>query len=105
MENTTGLSTSLWDWKGLRVDKISFEGVTFDAVDTLPKELPQKVDTPLDPQAVRASLRRLFASGRYKDISVRGIRNSTVSTSSTFTCLEMARRDEKRYASVANLKA
>jgi outer membrane protein insertion porin family len=74
-DNTTGLSTSLWDWKGLRVEKILFEGVTFDATDTLPKELPQKVDTPLDPQAIRASLRRLFASGRYKDISVRGVRN------------------------------
>ena len=44
-ENATGLSTSLWDWKGLRVEKILFEGVTFDATDTLPKELPQKVDT------------------------------------------------------------
>ncbi len=58
----------------MRVDKIEFEGVTFDATDTLPKELPQKVGEPLDPQQVRASLRRLFASGRYRDISVRGVR-------------------------------
>ena len=73
-ENAAGLTTSLWDWKGLRVDKIQFEGVTFDPTDTLPQELAQKVGTPLDPQEVRESLRRLFASGRYRDISVRGVR-------------------------------
>src|SRR3984893_11365265 len=69
-----GLSTTVWEWKGLRVDKILFEGVTFDAADTLPKELPQKEGEPLDPQKVRASVRRLFVSGRYRDISVRGVR-------------------------------
>ncbi len=68
------LTTSVWEWKGLRVDKIEFEGVTFDANATLPQELTQKVGTPLVPEQVRASLRRLFASGRYRDISVRGVR-------------------------------
>jgi outer membrane protein insertion porin family len=72
--NEPGLTTSLWDWTGLRVDKIEFEGVTFDATDTLPAELMQKVGMPLDPQKVRDSLRRLFASGRYRDIAVRGAR-------------------------------
>ena len=70
--DSAGLTTTVWDWKGLRVDKIVFEGVTFDATDTLPQELAQKAGTPLDPQEVRASLRRLFASGRYRDISVAG---------------------------------
>jgi outer membrane protein insertion porin family len=79
-ENATGLTTSLWDWKGLRVDKIQFEGVTFDATDTLPQELAQKVGTPLDPQQVRLSMRRLFASGRYRDISVRGERQGDAVT-------------------------
>jgi outer membrane protein assembly factor BamA len=79
-ENAAGLKTSLWDWKGLRVDKIQFEGVTFDATDTLPQELAQKVGTPLDPQQVRESLRRLFASGRYRDISVRGLRQGSAVT-------------------------
>jgi outer membrane protein insertion porin family len=69
-----GLAKTVWDWKGLRVDKIEFEGVTFDATDTLPSELTQKVGEPLDPQKVRESTRRLFASGRYRDISVRGVR-------------------------------
>jgi outer membrane protein insertion porin family len=79
-ENGAGLTTSLWDWKGLRVEKIQFEGVTFDATDTFPQELAQKAGTPLDPQAVRASVRRLFASGRYRDISVRGVRQGDAVT-------------------------
>src|SRR5437899_9115807 len=74
------LTTTVWEWKGLRVDKILFEGVTFDAADTLPKELPQEVGTPLDPQLVRESVRRLFASGRYRDISVRGVRQGDAVT-------------------------
>ena len=75
-----GLSTTVWEWKGLRVDKILFQGVTFDAADTLPKELPQKEGMPLDPQLVRASLRRLFVSGRYRDVSVRGVRQGDAVT-------------------------
>jgi outer membrane protein assembly factor BamA len=69
-----GLTTTVWAWKGLRVDKIEFEGVTFDATDMLPQELTQKVGEPLDPQKVRDSTRRLFESGRYRDISVRGVK-------------------------------
>jgi outer membrane protein insertion porin family len=72
--NEAGLTTSVWDWKGLHVAAIEFEGVTFDKTDTLPQDLAQKVDTPLDPEQVRSSLRRLFASGRYRDVSVRGVR-------------------------------
>ena len=75
-----GLTTTVWDWKGLRVDKILFEGVTFDATDRLPKELTQKVGEPLDPQKVRESIRRLFASGRYRDIQVRGVRQGDAVT-------------------------
>lgn len=71
----TGLSTSIWQWRGLLVDKIRFEGVTFGAKETLPNELSQKAGQPLDPDKVRESTRRLFASGRYRDITVRGIRN------------------------------
>ena len=69
-----GLSTTVWQWKGLRVNKIEFEGVTFDATDKLPGELAQKVGEPFDPQKVRKSTRRLFESGRYRDIELRGVR-------------------------------
>ena len=65
---------SIWQWRGLRVDKIEFEGVTFEKGDPLPAELAQKAGEPLDPEKVRASTRRLFASGRYREIEVRGVR-------------------------------
>jgi outer membrane protein insertion porin family len=69
-----GLTTSVWQWKGLMVEKIEFEGVTFDKGDTLPDELDQRVGEPLEPEKMRQSLRRLFDSGRYRDIEVRGLR-------------------------------
>ena len=67
-------TTTVWQWKGLHVARIEFEGVTFDKMDKLPNELPQKADEPLDPEKVRESVRRLFSSGRYRDIEVRGIK-------------------------------
>ena len=73
--NPTGLSTSIWQMKGVPVDRIEFEGVTFGPTETLPSELPQKAGQPLDPDKVRDSTRRLFASGLYRDISVRGVRH------------------------------
>lgn len=74
------LTTTVWSWKGLRVDKILFEGVTFEADDKLPEELEQKVGQPLDAQKVRESMRRLFASGRYRDVEVRGVRQGDAVT-------------------------
>ena len=75
-----GLSTTVWDWKGLRVNKIEFAGVTFDATDRLPSQLEQKEGEPFDPQKVRQSLRRLFDSGRYRNIEVRGVRQGDAVT-------------------------
>ena len=69
-----GLTNSVWQWKGVRVDRIEFEGVIFDKEDTLPSELTQKAGEPFDPDKVRASTRRLFDSGRYRDITVRALR-------------------------------
>ena len=65
------LATSVWQERGLQVTDVRFEGVTFSKDDALLNELTQKAGTPLDPDRVRADLRRLFASGRYRDISVR----------------------------------
>jgi outer membrane protein assembly factor BamA len=67
-------TASLVAWKGLHVAKINFEGVTFEAKDPLLKELAQQADKPLDPAKVTASVRRLFASGHYRDIRVDGQR-------------------------------
>ncbi|MBS1822503.1 MAG: BamA/TamA family outer membrane protein [Acidobacteria bacterium] len=70
-----GLTASVWQWKGVRVERIEFEGVTFDKDDTLPSEMTQKAGEPFDPEKVRASTRRLFNSGRYRDITVRAVRS------------------------------
>jgi outer membrane protein insertion porin family len=67
-------SASLAGWKGLRVDKVEFRGVTFDSKDTLPGELPQKAGEPLEPAKVTAGVRKLFATGMYRDIRVAGRR-------------------------------
>jgi len=65
------LATSVWQQRGEQVTDVRFEGVVFSKDDTLLDQLAQKAGTKLDPEAVRADLRRLFASGRYRDISVR----------------------------------
>jgi outer membrane protein assembly factor BamA len=69
-----GATASLAAWKGLRVDAVEFEGVTFGAKDPLPGLLAQKAGELLEPAKVTASVRRLFASGRYRDIRVEGVR-------------------------------
>ena len=65
------LTVNVWQLAGKQVDKIEFDGVTFNVADKLPTTLEQQAGVPLDPEKVRASMRRLYASGRYRDISVR----------------------------------
>ena len=67
---------SIWTVKGLPVLRIEFLGVTYGPNDLLPGELTQKAGEPLDPDKVRESTRRLFASGKYRDIAVRGEREA-----------------------------
>ncbi|MBE7158956.1 MAG: outer membrane protein assembly factor, partial [Rhodospirillales bacterium] len=69
------VAPTVWQLKGLVVDSLQFQGVTFDNKERLPSELPQKAGQPLDPMAVRESTRLLFASGRYHDIAVRSVRS------------------------------
>ena len=69
-----GARTGLSGWKGLRVAGVQFQGVSFDAKDPLPGQLAQQAGELLDPAKVTASIRRLFASGRYRDIRVDGRR-------------------------------
>ncbi|WP_254064861.1 outer membrane protein assembly factor [Granulicella sp. S156] len=67
------LTTSVWEKSGVPVEAIRFDGVTFSAKDAILSELTQKAGQPLDPEKVRADLRRLFASGRYRDVGVSGV--------------------------------
>ena len=64
------LTTSVWSEAGTNVVLLRFDGVTFAENDPTVAHLAQKAGQPLDPQAVRADLVRLFNSGRYRDISL-----------------------------------
>ncbi len=56
------------------VTAIRFAGVSHTALEPLPQELAQQPNTPLDPAKMRDSLRRLYATGLYRSISVEGER-------------------------------
>jgi len=67
-------SEHLEGWAGLHVSEIRFSGVTRDALEPLPEQLPQQSNAPLDPALVRESLRRLYATGLYRTVAVEGQR-------------------------------
>jgi outer membrane protein insertion porin family len=77
-------------WQGLPVRRISFEGVTATQLDPLSGHLDQVEGAPLNPDAVRKSLRQLFATGLYETIEVSaaplgdGVALSFQGTSRTF---------------------
>ena len=71
---TARATANLAAWRGLRVASVEFEGVKFGVKDPLPGMLEQQAGEALDPSKVTASVRRLFASGRYRDIRVDGVR-------------------------------
>ena len=65
------LSAGLGQYAGQMVEAIRYEGVDFDKTDRLQGELSQKAGEKLDVDKVRQTTRRLFATGRYRDIAVR----------------------------------
>jgi len=67
-------SVDLEGWSGLKVVEVRFEGVDRGALDPLPERMEQQANLPLDPLKVRASLRRLYATGLYRTIAVDGQR-------------------------------
>lgn len=75
-----GLKTTIFQLQGLKVEAIRFEGVVFGPDDALIKQLPQKAGEPLDSEKVRQSMRRLFATGRYRTIGVSGVRDGDTVT-------------------------
>ncbi len=65
------LTANLGEYAGKTVVDLRYEGVDFDKSDKLLSELSQKEGDPLDPEKVRAMTRRLFQTGRYRNIAVR----------------------------------
>jgi outer membrane protein assembly complex protein YaeT len=66
------LPVSVWGKAGKKVGAIRFEGVNFDAKNAINGQMQQKVGEGLDPEKVRADVRRLFATGLYRNIAVYG---------------------------------
>ncbi len=66
----------LWGLRGQRISAVRFEGVSFNADSTLPNELGLKAGDTLDPAKIRAATRRLFLTGRYRDLQVRSEQGS-----------------------------
>jgi outer membrane protein insertion porin family len=64
------LAVSVWTREGTQVEAIHFEGVTFSSRDSLPADLKQKAGAPLSAVSVRQDMRKLFATGRYRDLNV-----------------------------------
>ena len=55
-------------WEGVPVRRIAFEGVSPDRLLPLPGHLPQLEGAPMHEDDIRASLRKLFATGLYDTI-------------------------------------
>jgi len=66
---------SLRAWEGLEVDAVEFAGVDRGRLEPLPEMLALQPHHPLRSEDVRQSLRRLYATGLYKGISVEGERH------------------------------
>jgi outer membrane protein insertion porin family len=58
------------EWQGLIVRRIDFTGVSAARLDPLPGHLAQAEGVPLSAEALKQSLRQLFATGQYETIDV-----------------------------------
>jgi outer membrane protein assembly complex protein YaeT len=67
-------SSSLAQWTGLPVRRISFVGVAEGRLAPLPGHLAQAEGAPLSPEDLKKSLRQLFATGLFETIQVEGAR-------------------------------
>ncbi len=62
-------------WRGLTISAIEYRGVSAARLQPLQAELPLQVGQPLDPDKIRATLRRLYATGLYSSVDVAGVRS------------------------------
>lgn len=68
-------SNSMRAWQGLQVEDVQFTGVNKAILEPLPAQLDLQPHTLLNTTKVRSSLRRLYATGLYKNIVVEGVRH------------------------------
>jgi outer membrane protein insertion porin family len=75
-----GTADSLRGWEGLQVDAVEFVGVDRTRLEPLPETLALQPNQALRAADVRESLRRLYATGLYTEISVEGERHGSAVT-------------------------
>ena len=71
---------NLRSWRGLKIAAIHFDGVAAARLAPLPAKLDLQPGQLLDPQKVRTSLRRLYATGLYKTVDIEGTRSGDLVT-------------------------
>ncbi len=71
--DAAGSTPALSRFAGQMVTDVRFEGVENSMLEPLQEKLPLQSGKPLDTNAVRESLRRLYATGLYRTIEVTGI--------------------------------
>ena len=64
-------ATALYSLRGRKIAAIRFDGVRFENETAIPGQLGFKVGDTLDPTKIRAATRKLYLTGRYRDIQVR----------------------------------
>ncbi|MBW4027211.1 MAG: BamA/TamA family outer membrane protein [Acidobacteria bacterium] len=67
-----GSTPTMDAWRGATIRAVEFKGVSAERLAPLPQLLPVQAGQPLDPEKIRNSLRRLYATGLYKTIAVEG---------------------------------
>ncbi|MGO9434810.1 MAG: POTRA domain-containing protein, partial [Terracidiphilus sp.] len=72
----TSESSPLAKYEGQTVSNIEFRGVTSADTATLRSLLAQKTGEPLDPEKLRASIKALYATGRFATLNVEADRNA-----------------------------
>jgi outer membrane protein insertion porin family len=76
-ESESGEGSTLWSYRGVLVDAVQFDGVSFDPTDPIRALFAVHEGKPLDPIQVRAMIRRLYATGLYRSIDVRAVRHGS----------------------------
>ncbi len=77
-------TAGLFSLRGRKITAIEFVGVEYADDDPLPGELGIKAGDTLDPVKIRAATRRLFLTGRYRDIQVRSLPGTDGGVTLTF---------------------
>jgi outer membrane protein assembly complex protein YaeT len=76
-EEKTENQSTIWSYRGALVTSIEFHNVEFAEDDPIRNEFGVQQGKPLDPNALRTMIRRLYETGLYRNIDVRALRSGS----------------------------